>query len=100
MALGGRGNDRRHGQQRANLGLLVPLGLGLGAWQARRDRRSRTLELLATTARPRWQRLLHTAAALGIGAVTGYAVTVAGLTAYAAVIGAYVPAFLPVLAGG
>jgi hypothetical protein len=76
---------------RSELGLLAPLAMGIGAWQASRDRRSRTSELLATTARPPWQRRLHTATALGIGAVTGSLVVLAGLAAYAAAVGSYVP---------
>jgi hypothetical protein len=80
------------GEQRSNLANLVPLALGLGAWQARRDRRSRMPELLATAARPEWQRLLHTATALGLAVVTGSLVVFAGLAVYGAVLGAYIPA--------
>jgi hypothetical protein len=79
------------GEQRSILANVVPLALGVGAWQARRDRRSRMPELLATTARPQWQRLLHTAAALGLGVVTGSLVVFAGLAVYAVAVGAYVP---------
>jgi hypothetical protein len=78
--------------QREGLMFLGPLALAIGAWRARRDRQSRTLELLATTARPRWQRLLMTATALAIGPVTGYLVAYTALTGYAMAIGAYVPA--------
>ncbi len=79
-------------QQRGEgLVFLVPLAMSLGAWQARRDRRSRTVELFATTARPQWQRLLHTAVVLGLGAVTGSLLVFAGLAIYAAAVGAYVP---------
>jgi hypothetical protein len=77
--------------QREGLAFLVPLALAIGAIRARRDRRSRLPELLATTARPRWQRLLLTAAALAVGAITGYTVMFAGVVGYAAAIGAYVP---------
>jgi hypothetical protein len=79
------------GQHRSTLEVLVPLALGVGGWQARRDRRSRTAELLASTARPEWQRLLSTAGALGIGAATGYVVMFAGIAVYGATTGAYVP---------
>jgi hypothetical protein len=54
-----------------------PLVMGVAAWQARRDRRSRVDELLATTARPRWQRVLPAAAALAIAAVAAYVAAVA-----------------------
>jgi hypothetical protein len=71
---------------------FIPLLLGLGAWQARRERRSRTEELIATTPRPRWQRVLPTAAALAIGAVAGLSLLFAGLAAHASAVGAYVSA--------
>jgi hypothetical protein len=80
------------GEQRSNLANLVPLALGLGAWQARRDRRSRMPELLATVARPEWQRLLHIATALGLAVTTGSLVVTAGLAIYGLVLGAYIPA--------
>jgi hypothetical protein len=70
---------------------FIPLLLGLGAWQARRDRRSRTEELIATTPSPRWRRGLPTAAALAIAAVAGLSLVFAGLAAYAGAVGAYVP---------
>jgi hypothetical protein len=79
------------GTHRSDLTLLVPLALGVGAWQARRDRRSRTTELIATTARAQWHRYLHTAVALGIGALAGFLVVFVGLVGYALVVGAYVP---------
>jgi hypothetical protein len=58
--------------QRVLLVVLWPLALGAGAWQARRDRRSRVEELFGTTARPAWQRVLPSAGALAIGLVLGY----------------------------
>lgn len=82
------------GDVRSELALLIPLALGVGAWQARRDRRSRTLELLTTTPRPTWQRLLPTAGALAIAAVSSHVVIVAGVTGYAAAVGQYVPPWL------
>lgn len=86
------GMTRAMGEQRSILINIVPLAMGVGAWQARRERRSRTGELLATTSRPEWQRRLHPAAALGLSAVTGYLVAQGGLVAYGLVIGAYMPA--------
>lgn len=79
------------GDARQELALLIPLALGLGAWQARRDRRSRTTELLSTTARPGHERFLHTAAALGMGTLAGSLLVFAGLTTYGLIAGAYVP---------
>lgn len=52
----------------------VPLALAGGAWLGRREARSRVGELFASTARPRWQRVTPTAAALAVSLVAGYAV--------------------------
>lgn len=75
--------------QRIMLVILWPLALGAGAWQARRDRRSKMEELTATTPRPVWRRALPTSVAMAIWLVVGYLVTfavgavrVAGDTAY------------------
>ncbi len=54
--------------------LTWPLALAAGAWQALRERRSRMEELLATTPRPRWQRVLPVATAMAIAAVAAYLV--------------------------
>lgn len=78
-------------QMRIEVGLIVPLMLCIGAWQAGRDRRSRAYELIAATARPAWQSRLHTAAALGIGGIFGVLLVSATLTIRAAAIGAYLP---------
>jgi hypothetical protein len=59
--------------QRQYLFLLVPLVLGAGAWQARRNRRSKMGELLATTPRPVWQRATVEAGAMAIAAALAYA---------------------------
>jgi hypothetical protein len=79
---------------RTELLLLVALALGLGAWQARRDRRSRMVDLLATTARPSWLRRLHIALPLGLGAMTGFLAVFAGLVGYGVATGVYVPPLL------
>jgi hypothetical protein len=55
----------------------LPLAMGVAAWHARRDRRSRMDELLSTTARPRWRRVLPAVTALAIGALAGYLAAVA-----------------------
>jgi hypothetical protein len=93
LALGVAGQGMRVvlGDSRTELALLVPLAMGVGAWQARRDRRSRMLDLLATTSRPAWQRRLHIAMALGIGATTGFLVVFAGLTVYGRLVDSYFP---------
>lgn len=57
---------------RTMLLVLVPLALAGGAWLGRREARSRVGELFATTARPRWQRVLPTAAALGVTMAGAY----------------------------
>ncbi|MBE1486414.1 hypothetical protein [Plantactinospora soyae] len=57
---------------RSMLMLLWPLALAGGAWLGRRDNRSRVDELFASTARPRWQRVLPTAGALAVTVVTAY----------------------------
>ncbi|HEX4223490.1 MAG TPA: hypothetical protein VHZ97_14070 [Pseudonocardiaceae bacterium] len=58
--------------QRIMLVLLWPLTVGAGAWQARRDRRSRAEELLGTTARPSWRRMLPAAMAMALCLIVGY----------------------------
>jgi hypothetical protein len=58
--------------ERIMLVLLWPLALGAGAWQARREQRSKMGELLGTTARPLWQRVLPTSAAMAVGLAMGY----------------------------
>lgn len=49
---------------RTLLAVLWPLALAGGAWLGRREGRSGVGELLASTVRPRWQRVLPTAGAL------------------------------------
>lgn len=51
---------------RTMLLVLWPLALAGGAWLGRRDARNRVDELFASTARPRWQRVLPTAGALAV----------------------------------
>ncbi|MBR8641015.1 hypothetical protein KEF29_21065 [Streptomyces tuirus] len=75
--------------QRIMLVLLWPLALGGGAWQARRERRCGTEELLGTTPTPPWRRALPSAVAMAGCLVLGYlailaagAVRVAGKTDY------------------
>jgi hypothetical protein len=58
--------------QRQYLVLLWPLALAGGAWQARREQRSRVAELFASTARPRAQRVAPILTALAIAVLSGY----------------------------
>lgn len=61
------------GFQRVMLVLLWPLAVGAGAWQARRDRRSRMDELLGSVSRPEWQQPVPAAVALATFLIAGYA---------------------------
>jgi hypothetical protein len=65
-------------RQRDILQLTWPLALAAGAWQALRERRSRVEELMATTPRPRWQRVLPVATAMAIAAIAAYLVMLVG----------------------
>ncbi|WP_433364057.1 hypothetical protein ACQPZX_33295 [Actinoplanes sp. CA-142083] len=58
--------------QRLFLALLWPVALAAGAWQARREIRSKVEELFATTPRPRAHRMIPTLGAMGVGVVAGY----------------------------
>ncbi|MFC7404348.1 hypothetical protein [Georgenia alba] len=82
------------GDGRSQLLVLIPVLLGLGAWQARRDRRSRTDELLAATPRPSGVRRTTLAAALGIGAALGFGVPLIAAMIHAWLTGVYVPAWM------
>ncbi|MBW6432483.1 hypothetical protein KZ829_01835 [Actinoplanes hulinensis] len=56
---------------RACLLVLCPLFLAAGAWQAGRDRRARTVELLGTVPRPAWHPMLAGWAAVTLGGLAG-----------------------------
>src|SRR5262245_8793135 len=87
--------------QRDILQLIWPLALAAGAWQASRERRSRVEELMATTPRPRWQRVLPVATAMAIAAVTAYLVMFAGAVGHVRYLDAYFPAgAIPLIALG
>ncbi len=58
--------------QREYLILLWPLALAAGAWQGRREGKSKVGELFAGTPRPAAQRMLPTAGALAIAVVGAY----------------------------
>ncbi|SCL14428.1 hypothetical protein GA0070616_0437 [Micromonospora nigra] len=85
--------------QREYLFILWPMALGLGAWHAGRDRRCRTDELISTTARPRWQRVLPAAAAMALSAAAGYVLMYATGAAQVAALASYLPGQSVVLAG-
>ncbi|MBO3738138.1 hypothetical protein [Actinoplanes flavus] len=53
--------------------VLCPLFLAAGAWQAGRDRRARTVELLGTVPRPAWHPMLTGWAAVTLGGLCGLA---------------------------
>lgn len=63
--------------QREYLVLLWPLAISAGAYQARREHRSKVDELFASTARPRVQRVVPTLGAVGISVVAGYLLMIA-----------------------
>jgi hypothetical protein len=87
--------------QRSALLEVFALAMGVAAWHARRERRSRMDELFATTARPRWQRVLPGAAALAIGALAAYLVSTAVNVGMVVAAGGYLSAVaLPILAVG
>ncbi len=87
--------------QRDILQLTWPLALGAGAWQGIRERRFRVEELLATTPRPRWRRVLPVATAMAIGAVVAYLLMFAGAAGHVRHFNAYFPAgALPLIALG
>jgi hypothetical protein len=94
----GRGLTVAALDHRQALFAALPLAMGVAAWHARRDRMD---ELLATTARPRWQRVLPAAAALAIGALAGYLAAVAVIVGLVVAAGGYLSAVaLPIIAVG
>ena len=87
--------------QREYLFVLCPVALGAGAWQARRESRSKTGELFATTARPRWSRVVPTAAAMAIAVAAGYlGMFLAGAVQVAPTAPYFPPGTVPIVAVG
>ncbi len=72
--------------------LLFPLALAGGAVLGRRDKRTRADELIASTGRPKVQRLLPGLLALGVAAMVAHLLVFAGGGAVVAVTGSYVSA--------
>lgn len=62
------------GYQRIMLVVLWPLAVGAGGWHAGRDRAARTEELIGTTPRPHWRRVLPGALVVALCLAAGYAV--------------------------
>ncbi|MEU4560777.1 hypothetical protein AB0F72_20555 [Actinoplanes sp. NPDC023936] len=58
--------------QRLYLGLLWPLALAAGAWQASREHRSKVAELFASTPRPIHLRMIPILAAMTLSVTAGY----------------------------
>jgi hypothetical protein len=95
LGAAGRGLTVLALDQRQALFEVFPLAMGAAAWHARRERRSRMDELLATTARPRWQRVLPGAAALAIGALAAYLVSTVVNVVMVVAAGGYLSAAAP-----
>jgi hypothetical protein len=62
----------------AGLMLLTPIALAYGAMLGRREKRTRAVELMDSTGRPRWQRFLPSTAAVGIGVAAPFLLVAAG----------------------
>jgi hypothetical protein len=58
-----------------NLAVMISLVAGFGAWYGRREKQHRLEELLDSTPRSRWQRVLPTAAVMAAAAAAGYLIT-------------------------
>lgn len=84
--------------QREYLVLLWPLAISAGAYQARREHRSRVDELFASTARPRLQRVAPTLGALGVTVAGGYLVLIGVGAPWIAGTARYLPAAVFVIA--
>ncbi|WP_250034782.1 hypothetical protein [Paractinoplanes maris] len=76
----------------SSLFLLLPLALAGGAVMGRREKRSRTDELMASTARPRTQRLLPGLLALGVAAAVAHLAVFAGGAVWILMTGSYASA--------
>ena len=72
--------------------ILAPLALAGGAMLGRGERRTRTEELHGSTARPRWQRVTPTAAALAIAVAVAHLLVFAAGTAIVATRATYLSA--------
>lgn len=77
------------GALRNSLEVLCPVALAAGAWQGRREAQPGAAELISTTARPTWQRVVPVAGALAITLTAAFlvlfvfgAVQVAANTSY------------------
>jgi hypothetical protein len=87
MAMPPLWNVRAAGMQSGALADFITPVTGAAAWMGSREARRRTADLVSTTARPRWARMLATWAATAGWALAGYLVCVAvlyGATAHQA----------------
>jgi hypothetical protein len=78
--------------------VLLPIALAGGAMLGRRERRTRSDELLGSTARPRWQRVAPAVAAMAVAVVAAHVVVfaagglvVARFTGYTSVMSMLIP---------
>ncbi|OJF14413.1 hypothetical protein [Couchioplanes caeruleus] len=83
--------------QRTYLVFLWPLALALGAWQMRQEHRAGVDELFAGTAKPRWQRVTVTAAALAVAVTVAYALTFAVAAGWMAGSATHLPGAVPAM---
>ncbi|NRN65698.1 hypothetical protein GC106_29090 [Kibdelosporangium sp. 4NS15] len=87
--------------QRWLLNMTWPLALGAGAWQGRRDRRSKMDELLATTSRSPFTRAVPPVAAMCVGVAGAYlAIFLVGAVQVAGNAGYFSAAWLPIMIVG
>jgi hypothetical protein len=87
--------------QRDIMQLTWPLALAAGAWQGIRERRSGVEELMGTTARPRWQRVLPVSFALAFAVFAAYVAAFASATGHLRHIDSYLSyGVVPIIALG
>ncbi|XVV16102.1 hypothetical protein ACQP2X_17630 [Actinoplanes sp. CA-131856] len=75
--------------QAVGLFILLPVTLATGAMLGRRERRTRADEVLASTPRPRWQRVVPPVAAVAVALAAGHLLVFAAGGALVAVNGGY-----------
>ncbi|XVU28969.1 hypothetical protein ACQPZJ_18485 [Actinoplanes sp. CA-054009] len=75
--------------QAVGLFILVPVALAIGAMLGRRERRTRADEVLASTPRPKWQRVVPPIASVAVALVAAHLLVFAAAGALTAGHGAY-----------
>lgn len=84
--------------QRGLLYLLLPMAVGLGALQGRRERRSLVAELVSSTARPRWQQIMPVSVVMALTVVVAYLLVFAICTIWVAGSATYFnPVVIPIV---